>query len=197
MKKKQLEKDLKASGSSPDELAELSSIAEQLEVFKSIHLSEKIRHKIAQIPDLDEPVERQSWKIAFSSIAVATAAFLFVLLGYSQIMQPELDSSPGSTEQVREEELVEIETKLQESESQLQELQQVEEISPEVVEEAENKYEQAYDRWRNWHEENDSDASEYDDRDRWRRRSDSDVQGTQSDDENDEEQQTQDRYWRR
>lgn len=204
MKNNQLKKDLKASGASAKEQDELLAIAEQLEVFKNLHLSNKTREKIAQIPYQNQKgaTKRPSLRFTFSSLAMATAVFAFVLLGYSQISK----QSPNSTtpvEQVRETELEEIETKLQESESQLKELQQVEEAPPEVIEEAEEEYEQALDRWKHWKSENNSDSSEdSDDRHNYRRRSNDGVRGRWTDRENDDEEQEDEqqylnRFWRR
>ncbi len=196
MKKKRLEKDLKISGASRKEQAELTAIAEQLEVFKNMHLSKNTRERIARIPNQDKVAKRPSLRLALSSLTMATAVFVFIFLGYSQFAQQSSPDSPSApTEQVREDERKEIETILEESESQLRELQQVEEAPPEAVEEARKKYEQALDRWRNWEAGNSNkDSGERQNR---RRRSNNDVRGSWTNGEQNEDQQYQNRFWRR
>lgn len=186
MNNRRLSKQLKKNGASNSEIKAMVKIAENLSSLQTKKLSDSTRDKIEAFAGIKRPVKTPYLRIA-SGMAGAMAVVALVFVGMAVTNDGRMTPNPQDG-QTHSTEAEEIEMQVEQTKTELEELRQAEEVQPEVIEEAETKYEDALNRWQRWQEEN-----EYDD-DSWRNRR--DVRGDSNNlDEEDNEESDYRRWW--
>ncbi len=191
----ELKKQLKSNGASDEDIEELAKLAENLGSMRTKGLSESAKKNIASVPDRVSKDSTRSpffWFATSMAATFAVASFVFIGQGF---FESQNNNAPAS-EQASETEREEIEMILEETSTELQDLQQAEEVEPEKIEEAEQRYEEALDRLDEWEAENDDYEEDRGWRD-WRRSRNRDVQSESDERDSDDYRRSSWRNYRR